>query len=215
MGYAPPPQTRPFAEESWSELGPAVTPYVKSKTLAERAAWDFMTRVGGPMDLAVINPAAIFGPVLGPDYATSVQIIAQMLSGALPGLPHLSYGVVDVRDVADLHLRAMTQPAAGGQRFLATAGMLTLQEMAQVLKARLGQAAGRVSTRALPDWLGRVMARGNQQAAEVVPHLGQTRKFTRAKAQRVLGWAPRAPGEAVAATAESLLRLGLVQSISA
>jgi dihydroflavonol-4-reductase len=163
------------------------------------------------MTLAVINPVAIFGPVLGPDYATSVQIVAQMLSGALPGLPHLTYGVVDVRDVADLHLRAMTQPAAAGQRFLAAAGMLTLPEMAQVLKARLGAAAGRVPTRALPDGLVRLLARVSPQAGEAVPNLGQTRNSTGAKAQRVLGWAPRSKEDALVACAESLLRLGLVK----
>ena len=115
IGYGHPPQSAPFDETYWSDTaGKDVTAYVKSKTLAERAAWDFIARKGHDLQLSVVNPVAVFGPVLGPDYSTSVLLIQRLMSGAVPGSPRLSFGVVDVRDVADLHIRAMTR---GCRRF--------------------------------------------------------------------------------------------------
>src|ERR1700681_3753569 len=138
IGYGQKPRTTPFTETDWTNPSAAdVSPYVKSKTLAERAAWDFIGREGGALELAVVNPVGVFGPVLGPDYSTSIHLVQRMLDGALPGSPRLSLGVVDVRDLADLHLRAMTHLAAMGQRFLAVAGdFMTMLEIAQLLKAR-------------------------------------------------------------------------------
>src|SRR5262249_54346114 len=121
IGYGHGPQRAPFDETSWTNLnGYGATPYIKSKTLAERAAWDYVAKEGG-VELAVVNPVAIFGPVLGADYSPSIMIIQRMMDGTIPGCPQRWFGVVDVRDVADLHLRAMTSPAARGQRFLCTA----------------------------------------------------------------------------------------------
>ena len=114
---------------------------MKSKTLAERAAWDFVAKEGG-VELAVINPTAVLGPVLGPDYSPSIMIVQRMLDGAIPGCPQRWFGIVDVRDLADLHVRAMTNPAARGERFLAAAGdFMSMVDIARVLKARLGAAA--------------------------------------------------------------------------
>ncbi len=123
IGYGQPQQQKPFDETNWTDpSGDDVRPYVKSKTLAERAAWDFIAKEGGGLELAVVNPVGVFGPVLGPDYSTSILIVQRLMDGAVPGCPKLYFGVVDVRDVADLHLRAMTHPAAKGERFLAVAG---------------------------------------------------------------------------------------------
>ena len=123
IGYGHEPQTAPFNETSWTNPdGADVQPYVKSKTLAERAAWDFIAREGGGLELSVVNPVGVLGPVLGADYSTSILIVQRMLDGGMPGIPKLSFGVVDVRDVADMHLRCMTHPAAKGERFLAVAG---------------------------------------------------------------------------------------------
>ena len=113
--------------------------YAKSKTLAERAAWDFMAREGGDMELAVVNPVGVFGPALGADISTSIEIVRRMMDGALPALPRISFGVVDVRDVADLHLLAMTHPDAAGERYLAVAGeFVALREIGLMLKRRMG-----------------------------------------------------------------------------
>ncbi len=160
IGYGHQPTDRPFSEESWTDLNDGdLSAYVKSKTQAERAAWDFIAHEGGALELAVVNPVGVLGPVLGPDYSTSIQLVQSLMDGAMPGCPRLVFGMVDVRDVADLHLRAMTNPAARGERFLAVAGdCMTMQEVARVLRARMGGAAGRVPTRVLPDWIVRIGA---------------------------------------------------------
>src|SRR5215469_9688465 len=132
IGYGRPEREKPYDETDWTDPNSeGVMPYQKSKTLAERAAWDFITKEGGGLELSVVNPVGVFGPVLGPDYSTSILIVQRLMDGALPGCPKLYFGVVDVRDVADLHLRAMTQPAARGQRFLAISGdALSMVEIA-------------------------------------------------------------------------------------
>ncbi len=211
IGYGTKHTDRPFSEESWTDPnGGGVGAYVKSKTLAERAAWDFIAREGGALELSVVNPVGVFGPVLGPDYSTSIQIVQRLMDGAMPGCPRLSFGIVDVRDVADLHLRAMTNPAARGERFLAVAGdFVTIQEIAQVLKARMGDRARRVPTRVLPDWMVRLVSLFDSSVALIVPELGKFKNATNEKARRVLGWSPRSNEDAIVATAESLVGLGL------
>ncbi len=214
IGYGTKPTERPFSEENWTDPnGRDVSAYVKSKTLAERAAWDFIAREGGALELSVVNPVGVFGPVLGPDYSTSIQIVQRLMDGAMPGCPRLSFGVVDVRDVADLHLRAMTAPAAKGERFLAVAGdFMTIQEIAQTLKDRMGDRARRVPTRLLPDWVVRLVSLFDKSVALVVSELGKFKNATNEKARRVLGWAPRSREDSVIATAESLVRLGLLRN---
>jgi nucleoside-diphosphate-sugar epimerase len=211
IGYGHAPQATPFDEKDWTNVeGPDsndVRPYVKSKAIAERAAWDFMSREGGTLELAVVNPVGVFGPVLGPDYSTSILLVQRLLDGSMPGCPKLYFGVVDVRDVADLHLRAMTNPAAKGERFLAVAGdFISMLQIAQVLRARLGEAARKVPKREVPNWLVRLAALRDPEVKQIVPELGKRKNATNAKAKRVLGWNPRPNDEAVVATAESLLR---------
>jgi nucleoside-diphosphate-sugar epimerase len=216
IGYGHRARTAPFDERDWTDTSSRLSAYVKSKTLAERAAWDFIAREGGALELAVVNPAAVFGPVLGADYSTSILILKTLLEGAMPGIPRLYFGVVDVRDVADLHLRAMTHPGARGERFIAVGGeCLSLVGIAQVLKARLPALATRVSTRETPNWLVRIAALRNRAAREILPELGKVKNASNAKARQRLGWAPRLNEEAIVATAESLERLGLLKSPAA
>jgi dihydroflavonol-4-reductase len=158
----------------------------------------------------VINPAGIFGPVLGPDFSSSIDLVTRLIKG-MPGCPRLYFGVVDVRDVADLHIRAMTHPAAGGERFIATSGdIMSMFAMATVLRERLGDAAKNVPTREVPSWLVRFVSRFNRTLKTLVPLLDSTRRATSAKAERMLGWRPRPPAEAIVATAESLIKFGIV-----
>jgi nucleoside-diphosphate-sugar epimerase len=212
IGYGQKPQSTPYDETNWTDPSGDLTAYVKSKTLAERAAWDFIASEGGKLELSVVNPVGVFGPVLGPDYATSILLVQRLMDGAMPGCPRLYFGVVDVRDVADLHIRAMTHPAARGERFLAVAGdFMSIREIAKVLKDRLGAAAKKVPTRQLPDWLVRVAALRDPAVKQILPELGKTKNATGEKARRLLSWAPRSHQEALVATAESLLQLGLLK----
>jgi dihydroflavonol-4-reductase len=212
IGYGHEPRETPFNETDWTDPSRGnLSAYVKSKTLAERAAWDFIAREGGGLELSIVNPVAVLGPVLGPDYSASIMLVKRMMDG-IPGVPRLWFGIVDVRDVADLHIRAMTDPAAKGERFLATAGdFISMLEIAQVLKRRMGAAAKRVPGRQLPDWLLRITAVFKPAARQILPELGKQKNATGEKAMRKLGWAPRSNEEAIVAAAESLVRLGLVK----
>lgn len=201
---------RPFDETDWSDLSGKVWPYQKSKTLAERAAWDFIAREGGGLELSAVNPVTVLGPALGADYSHSIRLIKGMMEGQ--ACAHINTGLVDVRDVADLHLRAMTHPAAGGQRFIAIAGeSMWLADIARVLRHRMGAAAGKVSTRVLPNWLVRLGALGNPSLKGVTPLLGLNLNATGEKARRLLGWSPRSREEAIVSTAGSLIQLGLLR----
>lgn len=214
VGYGHPPRREPFDESWWTDLeGREVAPYVKSKVLAERAAWEFMEGEAGGMELAVVNPVAVFGPVLGPKFSTSVLLVQRLMDGALPGMPRIAFGVVDVRDVADLHLRAMTDPSARGERFLAVSGeTLSIAEMAETLRRHLGDAARRVPRRQIPDWIVRLLGRFKPELRTIAPELGRRKEATSEKARRLLGWHPRSREEALIATAESLQALGLLRT---
>ncbi|MDR3494411.1 MAG: aldehyde reductase [Ancalomicrobiaceae bacterium] len=213
IGYGHKDRSAPFDETVWTDLtGDDVQPYIKSKALAERAAWDFIAADGGGLELAVINPVGIFGPVLGTDISTSIGIVRSLMNGRMPVVPRIAFGIVDVRDVADLHIRAMTAPEARGQRFLATASdSLTLLAVAQMLRRRLGRAARRTPRVEIPDWLVRGLAAVVPPLRSALPHIGRFRGATSAKAHDLLGWRPRDPEATIIDTAESLIRHGLVK----
>lgn len=213
IGYGHGDSDRPSTEEDWTDItGRDVSAYAKSKTLAECAAWDYVNREPGRPELATVNPVAILGPVLGPDRSTSIQLVQRLLDGDFPGCPQLSYGIVDVRDVADLHLRAMTDPAAAGERFLALGGgFASIRDVATILKSSLGEDAKRVPTRMLPNWTVRLVGLFDASVRQIVPELGRKKNASNEKARRVLGWAPRSNEEAILATANSLRNLGLLK----
>lgn len=213
IGYGHKPQENPFTEKDWTNVdGGDVLPYAKSKTLAERAAWDFIASEGGGLELSTVNPVGIFGPILGPDYATSILMVQRLMDGAMPGCPKLYFGVVDVRDVADLHIRAMTDPAAKGERFLAVAGdFMAVRDIGKVLKDNLGDAAKRVPTLQLPNWLVRLAAMRDPAVQQILPELGKRKNATGDKAKRMLGWSPRSREVAIVSTGESLVRMGLLK----
>ncbi len=202
------PAGRPFDESDWSDVRGNVWPYQKSKTLAERAAWDFVAREGG-VELAAVNPVTVAGPALGADYSHSIRLVKNLLDG-MPGCPQINTCFVDVRDVADLHVRAMLDPAARGERFLATAGdSMPLIDVARLLRDHLGPAARKVPTRILPNWLVRLAALKDPSLRGIVAQLGKDMNASGDKARRLLGWTPRPREEAILASARSLLDLGL------
>jgi len=216
IGYGHASQKEPFDETYWTDpLGAGLAPYVKSKTLAERAAWDFIGKEGRGLELSVVNPVGVFGPVLGPDLSTSILLLKRLLDGAVPGCPRLYFGIVDVRDVADLHIRAMINPAAKGERFLAVAGnCMSILEIAKLLRARLGAGAKKVPRFQLPDWLVHLVGLADPAVRQILPELGKVKSSSNAKAKRMLGWMPRSNEESIIATAESLMRLGCISRAS-
>jgi nucleoside-diphosphate-sugar epimerase len=213
IGYGHGPRRTSFDERDWTDPNSRdVLPYGKSKTQAERAAWDFLTREGNGLELAVVNPTVVLGPLLGPDYSASILLVQRLMDGTAPGCPRLCFGVVDVRDVADLHIRAMTHPAAKGERFIAVAGdFMWMIEVARVLKQHLGASARRVPLRQLPNFLLRLAAVFDSSVQQIAPELGKAKNATGDKARSLLGWEPRPREDAIVATAESLLRLGLLK----
>jgi dihydroflavonol-4-reductase len=162
----------------------------------------------------IVGPyaAGIFGPVLGPDSSSSIELIKRLMNG-MPGAPRIYFGVVDVRDVADLHVRAMTHPAAKGERFIAVTGdAISMVDIARILRARLGASARKVPRLQLPDWVVRLAAIRDPSVRPLLPLLGVIRNATSEKARRVLGWSARSNEDALVATAESLIRFGLLKS---
>ncbi|WP_377805664.1 aldehyde reductase [Azospirillum sp. A29] len=197
VGYGPEPAGHVYTEEDWTPVDAPNQPYILSKTIAERAAWDFV-RTSGTPELSVVNPTGIFGPVLGPPLSISINIVKGLLDGAFPPeLPDMRFGVVDVRDVADLHLRAMTEPAAAGERFIAVSGEpLSLLKVAAILREHLGELAAKVPSRSAPP-------------SPDTRH----RRSSSVKATQRLGWSPRRSEEAILASAESLIRFKLLDAL--
>jgi nucleoside-diphosphate-sugar epimerase len=208
--YRPPGKADSVSDETvWTNpKDKGVGAYPQSKTIAEKAAWTFMAEHGGAMTLATVNPALVIGPVLTKENLGSVQVIQRLLNGSMPGTPRLGFNLVDVRDVADLHIRAMTAPDAAGQRFIAAGDYYWLADMAKVLKAKLGARAGKVPTRPLPDVVLRLIAIFDPTLRIVVPNLGLKHEFSSAKAQTMLGWTPRPAETSIVECAESLIAKG-------
>lgn len=196
---------RPLTEEDWTDPdAPGLTPYTRSKTIAERAAWDYVREAGHVDRLTTVNPSAILGPTLGDHRSYSLQVVERMLSG-MPGLPRLGFSFVDVRDVADLQLRAMTAPAAAGERFLAAGPFLWMSQVAEILRERLGPQARKVPRRGVPDLLVRAMAIFDPGVRSILPELGQEVSYSSAKAQERLGWSLRPIENTIVDCARSLL----------
>jgi len=213
IGYGRPDPGRPYTEEDWTDASARhLTPYTRSKTLAEQAAWNFIHEEGGDLELAVVNPVPIFGPALGRHLSTSVELLRRLMNGQVAAVPKGTTTGVDVRDVADLHLRAMTHPDAAGERFLAVAGdPISFPDLAKLLRANLGRDARRVPRGVLPDWVVRLGALVNTELRAVAPQLHRAQGASSEKAERMLDWHPRPLDRAVLASAESLVRLGLVR----
>jgi nucleoside-diphosphate-sugar epimerase len=203
----------PLTEADWNDGDdPSLTPYVRSKTLAERAAWELVEQAGAKDRLAVVNPGLIIGPVLSEDFSFSIQIIERLISGAVPAAPKLGFTYVDVRDVADLHVRAMTAPEAAGERFLAVDRFLWTSETAAILRERLGPQGRKAPTRVAPNILVKLMGLFDPSVRTIVGDLGRKSEFSGEKARSVLGWEPRPIEQAVEDTARSLFARGGVKA---
>lgn len=202
-----PPSEKPYDERDWTDgADPKRTPYVRSKTIAERAAWELVRERGAEDRLAAVNPGAIIGPTLSDDLSFSLQSVQRLLDG-MPAMPRLGFTFVDVRDVADLHIRAMTNSAAAGERFLATDRFLWMADVAAILRDRLGADAAKVPSRVAPNIMVRVMSLFDPAVRSIVGDLGKSASYSSEKARTTLGWAPRRIEDSVADTARSLIAL--------
>lgn len=200
-----------YTEADWTDTTRKdITPYIASKTLAERAAWDFVRGTAGAPQLAVINPGFVQGPALDPDLSTSLEVVHLMGKGAYPGAPRIEFPVADVRDVAEMHVKAMTNPSAAGERFIAANGSATLYGIGQIIAAALPDLKRKVPRFELPDVAVRGLALVDKRLRTVLPELGIVRHCSNDKARRVLGHDFREPETAIRDAALSLRALKVI-----
>lgn len=201
-----------FTEKDWTVLdGPGTDAYGRSKTLAEQAAWDFVAAEGEGLELTTMLPVAVMGPVVGAKVSGANHVVQRLLTGQVPGLLNIYFPVVDVRDIAAAHVTAMTAPGAAGERFLlAGDSPLSMGEIADTLRTRIGQAAARVPTESIADDAVRARAAVDPALRSTVAELGYVRRFSTEKARRTLGWDPRPSKDAVVAAGRSMIERGLV-----
>lgn len=201
-----------FTEADWTNVeSPDAYAYVKSKTIAERAARDWMAAHGAGMEFVTVNPSLVLGPLLTGDFSASLEAVKKMLEGAMPGLPNLGFSVVDVRDVADLHVKCLTAPDMAGERFIAAGPFLMMTDIAAILRGGLGTEGRKVPTRRLPDFLVKLSALFDPVIRQVVGELGNVRDASAQHALDKLGWKTRDPGESIIETARDMIRLGVVK----
>jgi len=199
-------------EADWTNLDdPDVMPYVRSKTVAERAARDWVAAEGGDMEFASVNPAAVFGPLLSDDLSTSIEVVKQLLEGKVPMCPDVGFGIVDVRDVADLHYRALTAPGIRDERYVCSGPFLKMIDVADILRDNLGPQARKVPTKKMPNWILRALSIVRPELKQLVAELGNVRGGDSRHAMKTLGWTMRPPEEALLATAHSLIERGVVK----
>lgn len=212
IAYGHGSDVRPYTEADWTDVTqPGVGAYIKSKTIAERAARDWMKQHGTGMEFCSVNPSAVQGPLLSDDFSTSIQFVQRLLDGSVPRTPRLGFAVVDVRDLADLHVRALTAPGLDGERFIGAGKFLWMKDVAAVLRAELGPEAKKVPKRGIPDFLVRIIALFDPSIRQVLGELGRTRAVDAGHAKAVLGWETRAEEESIVDTARSLLDRGIVK----
>ncbi len=213
IGYSHKDKTTLITEKEWTDPAErGLSPYNKSKVLAERAAWDFIESEGGDLELSVINPMGIFGPSLSPVLSSGFGLLQKLIDGSMKALPNINLGIVDVRDVADLHIRAMEYPEAGGQRFLAlSGGTMSLIDISRLIKKEMPDFAKKASLKLVPDWIIRISAIFSKQAKSILPLVGVYRNASNDKAKRMLNWKPRSNEEALLSAVESMIKWGAVK----
>jgi nucleoside-diphosphate-sugar epimerase len=210
VGGGAKPASSPLDESDWTDLEhPGLSPYVRSKTIAEKAAWELVKETGESDRLAVVNPGAIIGPLLSGERSFSLELIERLLKG-MPGAPRIGFSIVDVRDVADLQIRAMTSPQAAGQRLIAVGRFRWMSEVAETLREGLGSDAARVPKRRVPDLVVRGMGLFDPGVRSITGQLGKKLTYSSEKAERLLGFSPRPVDDTVIDCARSLIARNLI-----
>ena len=215
IAYGHPAGKSEYNEDDWTNVdAPGVQPYIKSKTIADRAARDWVAAEGGDMEYCAVCPVMVLGPVQGGDFAASVEPVLRLLNGSIPALPDVGFSIVDLRDIADLHVLALEASAdkVRNGRFLGSSGrFFKFADMAAVLREKLGNQARKVPTRKMPDWAVHVLSWVMPPARQLLGELGRTRATSSARAQSVLGWTPRPPEDSIEDCARSLIEHGVVK----
>lgn len=212
IAYGHPRSKTRFTEADWTNVdSPDAYAYVKSKTIAERAARDWVAAEGGDMEFVTVNPSLVLGPLQSGDFSTSLEAIKKLLEGSMPGLPNFGFGVVDVRDVADMHVRCLTAPNMANERFICSGPFMMMPEIAEILRAGLGPQARKVPKLRLPNWAVRLAALFDPIVRQVIGELGGRRESPADHAREVLGWVPRPVEESILDTARDMIRLGIVK----
>jgi dihydroflavonol-4-reductase len=201
------------SEADWTNVDhPDVYPYIKSKTIAERAARDWVAAEGGALEFVSVNPSMVLGPVHDADFSPSVEAVKQLLSGAIPMAPDIGFAVVDTRDCADLHVRCLETPGLAGERFLASGRFLKMIEVARILRENLPPGQTRkVPTRVMPDWMVSVLALVNPGVRSIKAEVGKSRNVDVSHAKERLGWETRPAEQSIVDCANSLIAHGVVK----
>lgn len=204
--------SRTYDEADWSQLTPDVGAYEQSKTIAERAAWEYLDTLppAQRLELVTVNPGLVLGPVLSADFSTSGEVVRKLIKRELPGCPDIGFAVVDVRDVASAHVAAMTTPQAAGQRFIAAIEHASMHDIAAILARHLGPRGYKIPTRRLPAWVLRVAALWDKTARLGIQELGKRQDVSSDRARTVLGWNPRGLEAMVVDMSESMIAHGVV-----
>lgn len=195
-----------FTDETRSDI----TPYFRSKTIAEKAAWDFTASTPGAPELVVINPSFVQGPAADADLSTSHQLYQIMAKGSYPAAPRINFPVTDVRDVAAAHVEAAFKPGVAGNRYLVGEGRVSLFELGQILARELPEFRSKVPKFELPDFAVRAMAVFDKRLRTILPELGERKDYTNAKIKADLGISLRSADEAATAAVRSLRDLRLI-----
>lgn len=212
IGYSINPENHIFTEEDWTDSNATIGAYIKSKTLAEQAAWDFIKTDSCSLELTVINPVGIFGPILGNDFASSVGLIEQLMNGKMSAAPKVYFGIVDVRDVAAIHIKAMISKEAKNQRFLACSDETTsLPEIAMILRQQKNESAKKVTKKVLPNWLVKILSYLKPELKSVASQVGIIKIISNEKATNILGWKPRNKETTINDTADSLIKFNIIE----
>ncbi len=200
-------------ESDWTDTShPDVYPYVKSKTIAERAARDWVAENGGAMEFVSVNPSMVLGPVDDPDFSPSVVAIQQVMSGAMPMAPDLGFSIVDTRDCAELHVRCLEEPGLANERFLAAGKFMKIIEIAEVIRARLpSEHTKKVPTRGMPNWMVSILALFNPGVRSIKSEIGKSRNVDWSHAKERLGWETRPAEESIVDCAKSLIERGVIK----
>ncbi len=202
------PDVMPVAENDWTDVNwRRTTPYIVSKTLAEKAAWDAATEGGFKHRLATVNPGLVMGPAMDDDLGASIELLRLMTKGEFPAAPPVSYPIVDVRDVALLHIKAFETPDAGGRRLIAASDTMSLLDIAAVMREVAPELAKKTPARALPAFAVRMAALFDRRVASVLADLGTTPHADTAYVKALTGIEFRTGREAVAAATRSLEKI--------